>query len=449
MASIADVVNVTITRETRTVSQAGFGTVLILGSNQPFAVNTARLYSDITEVAADYATSDEEYLAAAAIFNQTPRPVSLKIGTRATPVAEVQTLTLDADLVTGNTASVTVDNVVVSEAFATDHVTTMNAWAAAIQAQPGVASAVVSGPNNRVITITAAVAGIPVLLSAISITGGASQANIASAVTVANVGVTEDLNAITLFDPDWYALIITGHTAKEALLGAAYAQSAEKLFGTVTSDVATYDLNSTTDIGALLQAANYDRSFVVFNETPTDYADAAWMGRVLPEDPGTVTWKFKGLAGITASPLTSSQRSNVLSKNVNVYTTRGGQDMMEEGTTAQGEFIDVIRGMDWLKARMAENIFGALLNAKKIPYTNKGIAVIENLIRKSLNNAIARGVLQPDPDQFGGEPYLLSVPKLADISPNDIGARLLPDITWQATLAGAIHKVTIQGRVVL
>ena len=33
MSNIKDIINVTITRETRSVSQAGFGTILILGEN--------------------------------------------------------------------------------------------------------------------------------------------------------------------------------------------------------------------------------------------------------------------------------------------------------------------------------------------------------------------------------------------------------------------------------
>ena len=109
--------------------------------------------------------------------------------------------------------------------------------------------------------------------------------------------------------------------------------------------------------------------------------------------------------------------------------------------------IDIIQGIDWIRARMQENIFQKLVNADKIPYTDAGVAIIEAQTRATLENAIKKGVIAPDPDKFDGEPYLVQVPKVADVSANDKGNRLLPDITWQATLAGAIHRVTIQGRV--
>ena len=106
MAKISDVVSVTITRETKSVAQAGFGIPLILGPNGAFGVNKVRDYSDLEQVAVDYATTDDEYKAANALFAQTPRPEKIKIGVRATPVAHVQTLDFDADFVTGNNANI-------------------------------------------------------------------------------------------------------------------------------------------------------------------------------------------------------------------------------------------------------------------------------------------------------------------------------------------------------
>ena len=127
MASIVNIVDVTITRETKTVSQVGFGTPLILGPNGTFGVNTVREYEDITAVAVDFAPTDDEFLAATAIFAQNPSPVSLKIGVEAARVAQVQTFVLDVDLVTGNTIAVDVDGVTVSELFAVSHDATMTA----------------------------------------------------------------------------------------------------------------------------------------------------------------------------------------------------------------------------------------------------------------------------------------------------------------------------------
>ena len=451
MTDTSSVVQITITKETRTLSQIGFGTTMILGSNGTFTVNTVRKYEDIDEVAEDFASTDAEYKAAEAEFAQSPRPESVKIGVRAAPVAQIQTLTFDADLIADNVVNLDIDNVAISPVtYATSHDDTMAALASEIQSHDSVSAAsVIGGAGSRVIQITAAKAGIPFVVDNIEVTGGGSQANGAMATTQDNVGVTEDLNAIVLNDNEWYDLKLTSRDEDEVELASAWIETKKKIFGTCSDDEDIKDPESTTDIGYKLQASNRDRTYSCYNEDPNDWLDAAWAGRCLPKDPGSITWKFKTVSGPTVSSLSATERSAVLAKNVNLYTEIGGQDMMEEGTMASGEFIDSVRGDDWLEARMGENVFNTIKNADKIPYSNAGIAIIEAQIRKTLELAIRKGVVRPAPDLFDGDPYIVLVPLVSEVSSNDRGNRLLPDVTWQAARAGAVHKVIIQGRIVL
>jgi hypothetical protein len=57
-----------------------------------------------------------------------------------------------------------------------------------------------------------------------------------------------------------------------------------------------------------------------------------------------------------------------------VYTTRGGVNVTEDGVVASGEYIDIIRGIDWLESRLEVAIFTNLVNKRKIPYDDGGIA---------------------------------------------------------------------------
>lgn len=440
-ADISTVVDVTITRETTSVSQAGFGTMLILGDNGDPS-NLVREYSSLTEVAENYETTDEEYLAAAAAFSQSPSPDTVKIGHSGTYVAQVQTITFSGDLVASNSVACTIDGVALSATvFATDHLTTMNALATKIAATAGVATATVGGSGNRVITCTAAVAGVPFTITGVVVTLGASQATAAIATSTANVGVQDALSDIIEEDNDWYALMMTDRTEGHVLLAAAYIETLRKIFITCSSDVDILDSTSTTDIAAYFESQNYDRTAVIFNEAPADYPDAAWLGRCLPEDPGEITWKFKTLSGVTASDLSTTDRSDALDKNCNLMTTIGGVDITEEGTMASGEFIDVIRDTDYLQARLEEAVYSRLANLNKIPYTDAGVAIIESEIRAVLNGAVEDGILSSDPAPE------VEVPKVADVSEVDRAARFLPDITFTATLAGAIHRVEINGTV--
>ena len=48
----------------------------------------------------------------------------------------------------------------------------------------------------------------------------------------------------------------------------------------------------------------------------------------------------------------------------------------------------------------------------------------------------------------GDEDKTVNAPLASDVDSNDRASRLLPDITFSATLAGAIHKTVIRGTVV-
>jgi hypothetical protein len=122
-----------------------------------------------------------------------------------------------------------------------------------------------------------------------------------------------------------------------------------------------------------LKQLGYDRTFTIYNgDTASYFADAAWLGRQLPTIPGSSNWAFKSLTGIIADDLLSSQSSAVFTNNGNTYETFAGQSITRYGKVSSGEWIDVIRGADWLQARLQENLYSTLINVEKIPYTDAG-----------------------------------------------------------------------------
>jgi hypothetical protein len=85
------------------------------------------------------------------------------------------------------------------------------------------------------------------------------------------------------------------------------------------------------------------------------------------------------------------------------------------------------------------NLFGALAGADKIPYTDDGVNVLVGRLKKSLNKAVARGVLAEDPKP------VVTYPKVADVDSADKTARHFPDLKFSGTLAGSINQVSIVG----
>lgn len=436
---ISTIVSVTITQESTPISQEGFGTPLILGDNATGWSDLVKDFSTLQEVLDEgFLTTDEEYIAARAILSQNPKVPLFKIGKRGAQVAMVQTLTFSAALVTGNLIDGKIGGVAITQVpFNTDNATTLADLATEIQSSPLVATAVSNGVDT--ITVTAQTPGIPSTASDFLVTGGASQALVAIATTTANHGVEEDIADIQEEDDDWYGLILTDRTQAVVEIAAAYIETQKKLFITASDDADLLDDLVTTDIASVVQANNYRRTAVLYSGTPEDFPDAAWMGKLFPFDPGSETWKFKTLAGIVADDITSAQKANLKAKNCNFYTTVGGQDMTAEGVVGVGEFIDIIRGIDWLESTIATDVFFVLKNTLKIPYTDAGIAVIENRVRGALKKGEDQGVIADDPK------FIVTVPRAVDVPAIDRANRILNNVKFNARLAGAIHFVNING----
>lgn len=262
---------------------------------------------------------------------------------------------------------------------------------------------------------------------------------------VASGTVTDDLDAIQNIDDDWYALACTDRTKAVVQAIAGWTEARTKIFGTASDEADIIDVAAGTDvtsIAAVLNQLGYVRTFVVYHDdADSDYPECAWFGRVLPTQPGSVTWKFKTLASIAYSDLTTTESNNARNKKANTYEYIGGVGVTREGTMAQGEFIDIIRGIDWLTARIQEFVYALLVNSDKVPYTDAGIASVEAEVRRALDLGVSNNFIADDPQ------YTVSVPKAADVSPANKAARLLQDVSFQATLAGAIHAVEITGTV--
>jgi hypothetical protein len=284
------------------------------------------------------------------------------------------------------------------------------------------------------ITVTASTAGAWFSLAPTDVSLlAASQTQSEPSPTIA-----ADLAAIRVVDDSWYMLYTLFNSEAYIDAAAAAIEPLKKMYCADISDtLAASTADGGGDLQDDLQDFNYDRTFTVFHPSPGLMCGAAWMGTRLPYEPGAATWKFAQPDGVTAVNLTSTQSYNLVTKNANFLQTTAGIDIMREGVTVGGEFIDVIRDLDWLEDDVTKSIFEALASNPKIPYTNAGVAVIEAALRGSLLRAVSRGVIDAD--------FTISVPKVASVSLANRALRLLPDVKFTARLAGAIHKVTVTG----
>lgn len=432
---LEDIVNVSISSTSSTPTRPGFGVPLLAVCKVPAGfTDLVREYASLAEmVEDDFVSTDPAYLMATKVFSQNPKVRKIKVGHRTSDPTQTVTLTVSGATVSGVTYSVDVAGVTYSEesdGTINTNAEMATALAALIDANPTVAASA----SGAVITMTAAAGTLFDVANWTS--------NLALANTTADPGISDDLDAILAEDSEWYGLLLDSPSKDEIVAAAAWVEANGKLAVFDSSDSACFDNGSTTDVMATLESTSYARSGVIFNANKMlNYASCAWMGDRFPYDPGKDTWAFKTLAGATVSSLTSGQVNAILAKNGNVYTTIAGVNVTQFGKTASGEYFDVTRFIDWLSSEIKIQIYAALANSQKIPYTDKGVQIIVSHIKSVLQRGIDVGGLSSDPYPE------VEVPLVADVDAVTKATRTLPDVLFRATLAGAIHHLEISGEV--
>jgi len=433
MTGLSDIVNVTITRDYMPISSEGFGTELILGTHKNFS-DRIHFYNKLSDLADDhFAETSLEYLAAQATFSQNPRPVQIAIGRRSTDDAELTVVTAadNTDYITTINGTPFLFNSGVGAtvaSIATGLVAAINLGAEPVTASDGV---------GGVYTIAADVANIAYSL--------AVDVNQSISAYQPSDTITNDIEAVQAESNDWYVPTETLHDAIDVLELAEWSESHNKLYGTSSSDtniIDQSDLVDTTSIAALLKAKNYARTFSIYHNAlkENEFLECAWAGKMLPTDPGSATWALKNMNAVTADALTSNQSKNARDKFCNTYELIAQIGVTRDGKVADNEYIDIIRGVDWLVNTIQLAMYSMLLNSPKIPYTQNGLAIVESILRTSLNQGIRVGFLASDP-----APYI-TIPKIQDIPVEDKQNRILNNVEFQATPAGAIQQLVITGR---
>lgn len=425
MPQLNEIVDVEITRESRGITRIGFNTPLFLSVHTRF-VDRVRAYSSLSEMVADgFLTSDVAYKQAKMCFAQDDAPDQIKIGRATAAVAQVNTITPTA--VNSFLYEVTINSVVFS--FTSDGSATVSEIVAGLIAAINAGSEPVTASGTTTLILTADVAGVPFTV--------AIGSNLANAATTPNNGPIEDIIACSAEDDDWYALTHETRTKELILTIASYVETLEKVYFPCSEEAAV-KAGTEDNVADRLNELALDRSPYFYSEDQENYPECGWIGTRLALDPGSATWMFSTIKTATADTLSTTESGTIRGFEANTYETFASRNIMREGTVPSGEYVDIIIGIDYIRQRLREDIFETLANAKKVPYTDAGVAIIEAAVRARLNDAVNKGILAS---------FTVTVPKVAAISSANKSARLLPDVEFDGILAGAIHKVEVRGRV--
>ncbi len=434
MSQVNSIVDVSISVESARISRASFGAGLLISKSALFA-DSVKLYTDPSELLDDgFSESDTTYLAALEYFAQENGAANMYVGRRAASYVLTVTVadsTVYSVVIGGVTYSFTSGS---GASYATIR-TGLNAAINAATATHGFAAANVSTNQISLIPVTGRV-GLLV---------GAVSAQLAKSAASYSATIAADLDRMSEASADWYGIVLCDRDNTEATAVATWcaSSSAPKVFPYASADGDIINsADETTSLAYSFKNTGFRRSWVFYHSlAATRYPDAALLSRILAMDPGSYTVKFKTLDNLAADALTDSQCAVARAKYAMVYIQAGGVKFVQEGVTAEGEYIDVIIGIDWNTAIIRENVFGTLVSSPKVPYTDAGIAAIEGQVRAGVQTGVDQGLYAAIPAPT------FSVPKAKDVSGADKASRTLRNVKFFATLAGAIHFVQVRGTV--
>lgn len=437
------IVNVTITKSTRTVSQAAFNIPCIFGNSGRVEVPTAYTSSSdmLTINGGPFMDSDPEYIEAESLMGQAIKPPQFLVAPNTPSVAQIDTFQVGT-LTVGHVYKFTMGTFVISytsiEADTQQSILAalLTAIGTAYPENPPVTGAVTSTGASATLTLTAVTAGIGVTYTNI-------DASLTHVVVAVNHSIATDIATAQAAAPlasPFYGVIVCSHAANDIIQVATYIETQLLVYVTATLDSGVLS-NDDGNVMAVLKGLSLDRTMIMYSaQANTQGPDGAWMGYMLPTTPGVGNWAMKTLAEITPDDqLTPTQMSNIKGNNGNIYVTVGGNGCTLYGITPAGEYLDVTIFLDWLSSTIQSGIIAVETDPAnlKIPYTNNGITQLETPVRSALQTGQNNQGLVPGWDVFA--------PNANDVPVSDRDARVLNGLGFDADLAGAINQINIAG----
>lgn len=384
-----------------------------------------------------FKAADKIYLAAVDAFSQTPKPKEIKIGR------------LQCESVKVALDSVEKDSLYMLSVKHVNKDGSLDTQSATYVAKADDGAAEVLQGLADALTYTASVVDSELYIKGDDIVVEAVEPLKVSGFIKKDISMAENMSALVAADSDFYGIILADRERENILAMADWAEAETKLFITCSGEDGMDNGEVTSDIGSELLANNYFRTGIWYHtEYDTDFPDAAEMARCFAIEPGGETWANKRLSGVSVDVLSETQYKALTKKNINTFEKFRNIAITQNGVVSAGEWIDVIRFRDWLVEEIRVEEFSMLINRDKLPYTDAGIAIVENVLNKVLKKGQDRGGIAPteyDEDGNKNLGYTISVPKASSISANKKASRVLSDITFTARLAGAIHAMEIKG----
>lgn len=427
---LANLITTTVTLDTIRAARDGFGKPSILSVHSNFAERSRDVSSVQAAIDLGFSSSDPEIGMLDTMFKQERRPRLVSLGRRATAVAQVWSFTVGG---TGN-GNWTIPINGVNFTFAASSSTAeqiRDGLLAAINGgdEPVTAAAV----STDQLTVTADNAGEPFTVGTLVSPGD----DLSGSESTPSTGIYDDMAAIKAYDKTIYAWLEDtriSHVIKE---GSRWAEGNTALFACQSDEAEILDGNDSTDVFSALKALQRTRTLACYKSNDTHYFDAAWLGKMLPTDPGQANWAWQSLQEVLGDDLEVAEVTAIKAKNGNWCELVGSLVGAYTGKTSGGQFVHLIRGRDKLVNEVNLGLVDLFFGADIVPGDQSGMDMIGNSILSSIRKL--RGLVRQDT-------VSVSVPRWDDVPDEDkADGRVGSGIEFSAKVRVGVVELGVTG----
>ncbi len=489
--NIQEIVNVSASIVAQGVLRREFGIPILLTRDETMPLGAARVmkFADQDAVAEVFPADSDPYAAGNIYFQQEPFPKNLMVGR----------VNLDADapaaLFGGTVASLAAFQAIADGGFSLSVDSGEYADIAALDFSGAVSYADVAGIIDAKLTADGIAAGCEFVeptngkAGYMKLTGSAAGSGkslspasspaagtdisallgwtLASGVTVQDgldrESVTEALNALQELNGQFYFVTTdTTFTDEEKAEADAWVASRSYMAFQDSDDPQLLITGETVSYFSKAAELSLQRTLGVFSRTQ-DFKALSAAGRLGSTDfsarNSQITLKFKELPGTLADDLSTTQKTELDRKRVNVYTPFSGDDIFVEGYTFKaGVFADVRYFVDWFIDAARIEIYNLLRQIPtKIAQTEGGMTALVNAVTSVCRQAVRNGGVAPgqlsaamtkdvidttgntDFDGYLTNGYLVFANPISEQSQSDRNERKAPQIKVWLKGSGAIH----------
>ena len=215
---------------------------------------------------------------------------------------------------------------------------------------------------------------------------------------------TQNMNAIKAQSQNWvcFTTLYTADDAEHLGLAAwASAQGIDYLYVGWTNDARLLVQGGTSDIASQIEAAEYGATALVYDNVNVAAFVLGCAASINWERyQGTINFAFKHADGLAATVTDETTAALLDAKSVayvGKFATRNDAFTFLYPAAMFGRygFIDAFVNTIWLKNVMQVSIMNGLTNAGRVPYNDRGYALIRAWLQDPVNRATNNGVIDP------------------------------------------------------